>query len=213
MSAAPNGSRCLTSQSRGFRIRITQPPGSTTSRICLIRPPSWLSTRLSVKASAACSAQQALDQALDHPDIVDEYLRNEVRLGRVAGPFRKPPFPYLHVSSFGVIPKSGQPGKWRLIVDLSSPDGLSVNDGIDADSFSLQYIKVDDIIRMVDAYGPGALMAKFDVLAAFRNIAIHPADRPLLGMMWHGEYYVDLALPFGLRSAPFIFDSVASLVE
>ncbi|KXJ26736.1 hypothetical protein AC249_AIPGENE9228 [Exaiptasia diaphana] len=151
--------------------------------------------------------------ALDHPDIVDEYLRNEVRLGRVAGPFRQPPFPYLHISSFGVIPKSGQPGKWRLIVDLSSPDGLSVNDGIDADSFSLQYIKVDDIIRMVDAYGPGALMAKFDVLAAFRNIAIHPADRPLLGMMWHSEYYVDLALPFGLRSAPFIFDSVASLVE
>jgi hypothetical protein len=35
----------------------------------------------------------------------------------------------VHVSLFGVIPKS-EPGKWYLIVDLSSPCGNSVNDGI-----------------------------------------------------------------------------------
>ena len=31
----------------------------------------------------------------------------------------------------GVIPKKGQPDKWRLLVDLSYPGGASVNDGID----------------------------------------------------------------------------------
>lgn len=51
-------------------------------------------------------------------------------------------------------------------------------------------------------------MAKFDVKAAYRNIAIHPDDRFLLGMN-----FIDLVLPFGLRSAPFIFDSVAEAVE
>ena len=56
-------------------------------------------------------------------------------------------------------------------------------------------------------------MAKFDVEAAYRNIAVHPADRYLLGMKWQGQYYVDLALPFGLRSAPFIFNTVAEAVE
>ena len=66
------------------------------------------------------------------------------------------PFPRLHISSFGVIPKKGQPGKWRLIVDLSSPGGASVNDGIDPQDFSLQYIKVDQVIRMVSRYGHDA---------------------------------------------------------
>ena len=66
---------------------------------------------------------------------------------------------------------------------------------------------------MISKYGRGALMAKFDVEAAYRNIAVHPSDRYLLGMKWRNLYYVDLALPFGLRSAPFIFNSVAELVE
>ena len=158
-------------------------------------------------------ARRNKKSAEDHPAVVEEYLANEIALGRVAGPFQRPPMPNLHVSSFGVIPKSGQPGKWRLIVDLSSPEGSSVNDGINPDDFTLQYIRVDDIIRMVAKYGNGAQIAKFDVLAAYRNVAIHPADRYLLGMQWRGKYYVDLVLPFGLRSAPFIFDSIASLVE
>lgn len=79
--------------------------------------------------------------------------------------------------------------------------------------FTLQYIRLDEVICMVSCYGPGALMAKFDVEAAYQNIAIHPDDRSLLGMKWHGQYYVDLTLPFGLRSAPSIFNSVADMVE
>ena len=98
-------------------------------------------------------------------------------------------------------------------MDLSSPSGLSVNNGIDPDEFSLQYITVDQIIRMISKYGSGALIAKFDVEAAYRNIAVHPSDRYLLGLKWRNHYYVDLALPFGLRSAPYIFNSVADLVE
>jgi hypothetical protein len=37
--------------------------------------------------------------------------------------------------------------------------------------------------------------------------------RYLFGMFWQGGYYVDLALPFGLRSAPGIFNSVADLFQ
>ena len=58
-----------------------------------------------------------------HPLVIDEYLAHEVSWGRVAGPFDFPPLPNLQVSSFGVIPKRGQVGKWCLIVDLSSPTG------------------------------------------------------------------------------------------
>ena len=47
---------------------------------------------------------------------------------------------------FGVIPKRGV-NKWRLILDLSSPDGSSVNDGIRPDLCSLAYMSVDDAAR------------------------------------------------------------------
>ncbi len=72
---------------------------------------------------------------------------------------------------------------------------------------------MDQIIRLVSQLGRGALMAKFDVESAYRNVPVHPSDRYLLGMKWHNQYYIDLALPFGLRSAPFIFNSIADLVE
>ena len=159
------------------------------------------------------SARKNKASAYEHPEVVDAYLHNEVSLGRVLGPFDSPPLPDLHVSGFGVIPKAGQPGKWRLILDLSSPHGSSVNDAIDPDLFSLQYIKFDDVVAMVTKLGRGALMAKFDVQSAYRNVAVLPSQRYLLGMKWRSKFFVDLVLPFGLRSAPFIFNSVAELVE
>ena len=136
--------------------------------------------------------------------MIDSYLQDEVSSGRVAGPFPVPLLPSLHISRFGVIPKNNQPGKWRLILDLSSPEGQSVNDGIPKPRFTVQYVLVDAFIDGM-SLGRGTLMAKFDVASAHQNVAIHPDDRPLLGMKWRGQYFVDLVLPFGLCSAPFIF--------
>ena len=158
-------------------------------------------------------AKKNKPSAFQNPRVIDDCLANEVARCRVAGPFTSIPLPNLHISSFGVIPKKGQPGKWRLIVDLSSPQGASVNDGISSDEFSMHYIKLDQIISVIVKHGSGALMAKFDVEAAYRNIAVHPEDCYLFGMKWRGQSFMDLALPFGLRSAPHIFNSVAELVE
>jgi hypothetical protein len=117
-------------------------------------------------------------------------------------------------SPFGVITEKNQPDKWRLILDLSSPAAHSVNDGIPRAPYSLHHISVDTTISAILELGPGAQMAKFDVETAYRNIPIHPADQCLLGMYWRDGYFVDLSPPpFGLRSAPFIFYSVADLVE
>ena len=158
------------------------------------------------------SASSNMRSALVHPSVIDAYLETEVSHGRVAGPFTVPPYPNLHVSRFGVIPKSNQPGKWRLILDLSSPEGHSANDGIPKPPFSVQYVTVDSFIEGIMARGRGTLMAKFDVASAYRNVAVHPQDRPLLGMVWREKYYVDMALPFGLRSSPYIFTAIADLV-
>ena len=42
---------------------------------------------------------------------------------------------------------------------------------------------------------------------------VHPSDRPLLVVLWDGAYYIDEALPFGLRSASKIFTAVADALQ
>ena len=61
--------------------------------------------------------------------------------------------------------------------------------------------------------GRGTLLAKLDIKSAYRLVPIHPSDRPLLGMVWRGDIYVDMMLPFGLRSAPKIFTAIADALE
>ena len=61
--------------------------------------------------------------------------------------------------------------------------------------------------------GRGCSLAKIDVDAAFRYIPVHPHDRHLLGMIWDKALYVDTVLPFGLRSAPKIFNAIAAALR
>ena len=49
--------------------------------------------------------------------------------------------------------------------------------------------------------------------STYRIIPIHLNDRYLLGMQWQANYFVDMALFFGLRSAPYISSLVSDLVE
>ena len=115
----------------------------------------------------------------------------------------------MHVSRFGLIPKPHQPGKWKLITDLSLPKGASVNDEVDPQLCSLSYLSVDDTVKRIIGLGSGALFAKIDIESAYRLIPVQPDDRPLLGLEWKGQLYVDGALSFGLRSAHKLFSAVA----
>ncbi|KAG9463655.1 hypothetical protein GDO78_021355 [Eleutherodactylus coqui] len=60
----------------------------------------------------------------------------------MAGPFREPPFPNLHVSPLGLVPKK-EAGKFHLIHHLSFPSGESVNDGISKEQAAVSYTSFD----------------------------------------------------------------------
>ena len=47
-----------------------------------------------------------------------------------------------------MVPKDHQPGKFRLIIDLSATMGGSVNEGIDPNLTSLTY---EDAVRLIKA--------------------------------------------------------------
>jgi hypothetical protein len=145
------------------------------------------------------STLQNMPSATKNPGPVERYLENEVAENRVIGPLPLTATNDVHINRFGVIPKRHQPGKWRLITDLSSPPRKSVNDGILRDLCSLRYESVDDAARIIVEWGRGTRLAKIDIAHAYRNVPVHPADRHLLGMQWKGGVYVDTALPFGLR--------------
>lgn len=47
------------------------------------------------------------------------------------------------------------------------------------------------------SFGRSTKLGKIDISQAFRLILINPADFDLLGIMFHGEFFIDKCLPFG----------------
>ena len=82
---------------------------------------------------------------------------------------------------------------------------MSVNDAIESSLCSLQYASVADAARRVQDCGPGSLLAKLDLKAAYCMVPVHPMDSPLLGICWRESTLIDRALLFGLCLAPIIF--------
>lgn len=159
------------------------------------------------------AAKQNMLSGRQNPHVITEYIRKEVEQGHILGPFSRETAPHVHINRIGAIPKKHQVGKWRIITDLSYPEGQSVNDSIDPHCCSMSYITVDQVAKAALSLGRGTLMAKIDIKSAYRLIPVNPADRIWQGVMWDGQIYVDGMLPFGLSSAPKIFNSVADALE
>ena len=157
------------------------------------------------------SAKHNLISALEHPEVVAAYISEEHTLGNIGlvGSLEQGRRLNIQLNPLGAIPKKDKPNKWRLIMDLSSPEGYSVNDAISKEDCSFHYASVDWAVARITQLGSGTLLAKMDIQRAYRNIPVAPVDRHLLGFLWDGKVYVDKVLPFGLRSAPLIFSAIA----
>ena len=149
------------------------------------------------------------------PVTVQQFIDSKLREGCMFRPLAPDEIQYpVHMSRFEeIIEKKNQPGKFRLIVDLSYPPGMSVNDGISPELSLMSYTKVDDVVQGIWQSGVGSMLAKIDIKSAYRVVPVHPVDRHLLAAAWRGKLFVDGALPFGLRSAPKIFTALADALE
>ena len=140
------------------------------------------------------------------PTEITQNIAREVAASRVHQIYPLPQFYYI--SPLGAVGKrlNGTFSGWRRIHDLSFPYGKSVNDGIREEYGSLIYQTFDDAIRLVQKHGPRCKLRKRDLKDAFRKIPISPLDYWLFVFEWKGTLYIDIFLPFGLRTAPFIFN-------
>ena len=146
-------------------------------------------------------------------EINAEYLQWEVLLGRMW----KIPLTALprgvHYTPVWIIPKRNKPGKWRLIVDLSS-QGMSINNSIDTDRSSLSYASVDHLAALVVSTARYRLfLSKNKHKGSLQDGVSTPTESHLLGVQCESAVYITKMLPFGLRSTPKIFAAVADAVQ
>ena len=78
------------------------------------------------------SRPRNLRSARENFEGVSEAIAKELHRGHTSSPF-----PHTHYSPVGAAPKAD--GSVRLILDLSSPRGDSVNDGISQEVFACTY--------------------------------------------------------------------------
>ena len=67
-------------------------------------------------------------------------------------------------------------------------------------------------MAIIQQLGRDTQLVKLDLKDAYRIVPVHPADFPLPGIRWRERVYIDRALPFGLRSAPKLFNAVADTI-
>ena len=116
-----------------------------------------------------------------------------------------PPADYIALP-FGLTDKAD--GSKRRIHHLSySASGLnSINSRIPEEYGTITYSSIRDTIESVQTFVKNCILVKRDFESAFWHIPVSPLDSHLLGFHWENRYYTECFLPFGLRTAPYLFN-------
>ena len=147
-----------------------------------------------------------------NPKILSDKLQAEVSHGRIIGPFKTQPIRGMMVSPMYCIPKPGS-NKWRMIFDLSSPHGSSVNDNIPDSHRSVSYCDIKSVVKhILSTENNSAYFAKLDLSDAYRMVPMAKSEWKYLGMKVGDNYYVDCRLPMGASSSCQVFQRISDML-
>uniref|UniRef100_A0A1X7T1M7 Uncharacterized protein n=1 Tax=Amphimedon queenslandica TaxID=400682 RepID=A0A1X7T1M7_AMPQE len=101
------------------------------------------------------AASTNLSLAYQQSQVVGEYLPQELAAGRMQGPLpaSKLDCHPLHMNIVGVVPKGHISEQWRMITDLSFPEGSSVNGWVDSALCSLKYTSINRVAEVIANLG------------------------------------------------------------
>ena len=137
-----------------------------------------------------------------------------MQLGRILGPFAEPPLDGLICSPLNLVPKAGNPGKFRLIHNLAYPfNQNSMNANIADHQAVVSYAPFDKAVRICQSLGSHCYIAKMDYDSAFRIFPISGQDIHLLGFTLNNQFYINSTMAFGARSSCRIFETFATAME
>ena len=157
--------------------------------------------------------------ALQYREAVSLFLAKERSHGAILGPIENfdqhSSNKFVHCSPILTRPKG--PNKRRVILDLSYPKGLALNDQVDrsrfdGDQFLLKFPSIDDIVQEICSHKDDVVISKIDVARAFRNLRVDPADALKLGITWENDVYIDVAVAFGWVHGSTAFQRVSDAV-
>ena len=157
--------------------------------------------------------------ALQFEDAVWAYLTKECSHGAILGPLKNfgghPEHNLIHCSPVLTRPKDQ--GKHRVILDLSYPRGLALNDQVDrsrfdGDLFCLRFPSIDDIVKEICSHKDDVVISKIDVARAFRNLRVDPANALKLCITWSNDIYIDVVVAFGWVHGSAAFQRVSEAV-
>ena len=153
-----------------------------------------------------------LSTAMTDTTIVSLDIARELTQNRLQAFTREASLPPGYTASpLGLVHKAD--GSKRGIHHLSYPihGETSINSRIPAEYGTIAYSSINDAIHAVQTWGRDCIHVKRDFESAFRHIPICPLDSPLVGFQWQSVYYTECFLPFGLRTAPYLFNLFAEV--
>ena len=104
--------------------------------------------RIGLQEAPQCRPSTAsTPSGCEHAEVLDQYFQAQVSKGYMAGPFPSSECSGVVASSIAVIPKK-DPGKFRIIVDMSSPKKASINDNIRRQHTHVAYSSVEDAAHL-----------------------------------------------------------------
>ena len=94
------------------------------------------------------SARKNLQGTTLHPEVVDEYFKDELALNRLCGPYPRSISSTCGLTDLMLFSKvNHQPNMWCLSIDLSHPQGYIAYDNILKTFYGLSYIIVDMLLE------------------------------------------------------------------
>ena len=112
----------------------------------------------------------------------------------------------------GIMCREKPNGSARVILNLSSPEKQSVNDGIAKDLYPAQMSSTEQWLEVMNKAGRNCNIAKTDWGDAYKHLPVRTDDLPLQYFMWLGMFFVELCLIFGCCSSVGLFDRLAKVV-
>ena len=131
--------------------------------------------------------------------------------GYAAGPVEEDEVP-AGAKINGIMVRKKPNGSARIIMNLSAPKGMSVNDGIAADEFPAVMSSTAAWVEVLNRAGVGAWITKTDWASAYKQVTVREEDIVLQWFEWGGRFFAELCLIFGSASSAGIFDDSAKVV-
>ncbi len=97
-----------------------------------------------------------------------------------------------------IIPKKAR-GKYRLIHDLRA---------LNACMTAVQSFRLPGLKDMHEVAKPNDWLVTWDLEAGYQHVSMEEASTPALGFQWKGAFFKFLVLPFGLSTAPYVFQRI-----